>query len=201
MFYTVALLEVLPCQCLNPKELAVGAVFIAGSSFSRGTEDRMILLPQSGDESVGFHHVPGPKHIRTWAQPLDVGRPHGSMSSTVPGTFLAPTPTIPWLVADISVGQGPFPVSSLDWATLFQRLRQNHDLDVAVNRTRLCSVTDLQAQSPRFEICARKRDSWIYIWKRTEAFLHRADVLPCFSEYSSPTCKISVSFQFVPRQI
>lgn len=111
---------------------------------------------------------------------------------------LAPTPSIPWLVADISMGQGPFPVSSLDWATLFQRLRQNHDLDVAVNRTRLRSVTDLQAQSPRFEICASKRDSWIYIWKWTEAFLHRADVLPCFSDYSSPTCKISVSFQFLP---
>lgn len=35
--------------------------------------------------------------------------------------------------------------------------------------------------------------------KRTSrAFLHSADVLPCFSEYSSPTCKISASFQFVP---
>lgn len=56
-------LEVLPCHCLTPKELAVGAVFTAGSSFSK-TQQRILLL-QSGDESVGFHRVHSPKHVRT----------------------------------------------------------------------------------------------------------------------------------------
>lgn len=99
---------------------------------------------------------------------------------------LAPTPTIPWLVADTRVGQEPFPMSCLDWATLFRMLRQNLDLDVAVNRTRLCSVTDLQAQSPRFEICARKTDSRSYVGKWTKELLGLSfTVLMCSPVFQS----------------